>query len=517
MRQIEYTADLFRVKERDLEAKIALESEDQKLTFGELDILSNRVANALLDRGLEKGDRVAVLDKNSPHFVVLIGGIVKAGLVPVLVNFRLAASEVEYIVRDSKSKALFIGPEHSDMILALETKCPDLQVLTMETTGTGMQSLANLLARRNDYDPGLDHCGDDIVLQLYTSGTTGHPKGVCFTSDAYLKGAQVLVGKTGLVQKDDTLLIAMPLCHVAAYNTMMFALYQGVKSVIVRDILPETFLSLFARYQITTSLLAPAIIQLMMAHPKADEADFSSLRCMFYGSAPISEVLLEKARAVLKCDFCQLYGMTENGGVGTYLAPEDHDPLRGRLRSCGREYMPGTVRIADPDGHECAAGVTGEIQTQGDWMMAGYWNMPQLTNDSYVDGWFKTGDAAYRDEEGFIFIQDRIKDMIITGGENVYPVEVENQLVRHEAVAECAIFGIPDEKWGEAIKGVVVLKPDQSATEVELIDWLRDQITHFKIPKTIDFIEALPRNATGKVLKKDMRAPYWQGRKRTVG
>lgn len=515
MKQIKHTADIFRVGREEDQNKIVLESHHGKMTYGELDKYSNQIANGLLAKGLKKGNRIAILDKNSIQFAVIIGGILKACMVPILINFRLGPSEVDYIIKDGKAELLFIGPDHFPQLEEIQRKFTGLKTVTFSGEIPGQKSLDDFKKYPSD-DPNQDHYNSDIVLQLYTSGTTGYPKGACFTDEAYLAASRQLVSRTGLVQEGDIQLIAMPMCHVAAYNLLLFGLQYGVKSVIIRDIVPESFLSIFPQYQITTTLLAPAIIQLMMTHPKVKEVDFTALRCLFYGSAPISAALLDNAREILDCDFGQLYGMTENCGVGTYLAPEDHDAAKGKLRSCGREYSIGSVRIADQNNRECTAGETGEIQTRGNWMMSGYWNLPQETEKSYQGEWFCTGDAGYRDEEGYIFIQDRIKDMIITGGENVYPIEVENIMSRHPAVLECAIFGVPDDKWGEAIRAVVVLNPGMSSDEETIISWLREQIAHFKIPKAINFAPCLPRNAVGKVLKKDLRSPYWKGKKRAI-
>jgi fatty-acyl-CoA synthase len=263
--------------------------------------------------------------------------------------------------------------------------------------------------------------------------------------------------------------------------------------------------------------MVPAVILFILQQPNIDAADVSSVRQVIYGAAPIAEELLVQAAAKFQCDFVQVYGLTETTGGGTNLKPEDHDPARNKLRSCGKPNAGVEVLIVDEDGQEVAQGEVGEIVLRGATIMKGYWNKPDATREAIKKDWFYTGDAGFLDAEGYVFIHDRVKDMIVSGGENVYPAEVENALFAHPDIADVAVIGVPDEKWGEAVKACVVAAPGKELSEQEIIDFARARIAGYKLPKSVDFIEALPRNPSGKILRRELREPYWEGQERRVG
>jgi long-chain acyl-CoA synthetase len=316
-------------------------------------------------------------------------------------------------------------------------------------------------------------------------------------------------------------MVAMPLFHIGGGGWAVAGMYEGATSVIVRDLDPAALITLIGQRRITHGFLVPAVLQFMLMNPNVGEADFSSLRVLVYGASPISEEVLAKSIDIFGCKFWQAYGLTETTGAVVNLPPEDHDPHspnKHRLRSCGLPGPGVEVRIVDTDsGDDVPTGEVGEIWIRSPQVMTGYWNMPEETAKAVTsDGWFKTGDLGYVDADGYLFIHDRVKDMIVSGGENVYPAEVENVLMAHPGIADVAVIGVPDERWGETAKAIVVRAPGVEVTEQEIIDFARQHLAKFKCPTSVDWVDVLPRNPSGKVLKKDLREPYWAGRERKV-
>ncbi len=308
----------------------------------------------------------------------------------------------------------------------------------------------------------------------------------------------------------------MPFFHVAGVNIALIAMANGARSAILRDAAPQLILDLIGKERIHHAFLAPALIQMLMQAPGIEAADLSSMRTLTYGASPISDDLLKRASARFRCEFVQLYGMTETCGAGTFLSFADHDPAKGRLRSCGVAWPGLELKIAGEDGAEVARGEVGEVLIRSPAVMKGYWNKAGATSAAIRDGWMRTGDAAYMDEDGYVYIHDRMNDMIRTGGESIYPAEVENALFGHPAIADAAVIGVPDDTWGEAVKALVVLKPGAPQDAAGIIAWTRERIAHFKTPKSVDFVGAIPRNITGKILRRELREPYWKGRDRRV-
>jgi fatty-acyl-CoA synthase len=359
---------------------------------------------------------------------------------------------------------------------------------------------------------------EDDVIQLYTSGTTGHPKGVQLTNANYLSIFACLGGAPiGQYGTDDVVLIAMPFFHVAGVNIGLLSLAQGAYGLVLGETDPAEILRLIGEKKVSYAFLVPALILFVLQHPNAAVTDFSSLKNISYGASPISDEVLLRAKTIFGCEFLQVYGLTETTGGGTFLLPEDHDPARGKLRSCGKPAPGHRIRVVGGDGKELPAGEVGEIQIQSGNVMKGYWNKADATAKAIcAERWFSTGDAGFFDDEGYLYIHDRVKDMIVSGGENIYPAEVENAIMGHPGVADVAVIGVPDARWGEAVKAIVVKKPGLEPDPAGIIAHARERIAGYKLPKSVDFVDALPRNPSGKVLRKDLRAPYWEGRDRRV-
>jgi len=361
---------------------------------------------------------------------------------------------------------------------------------------------------------------DDTALQLYSSGTTGLPKGVELTHRNLKAGMMDAVpAAIGYHGAPDVMLNALPAYHIAGVGVALLTASKGGMSVLYPDFDPATVVASIAEHRITHSFLVPAMIQFMLQVPGADKADYASLKGISYGASPISEKVLIDAMRTFKCRFMQVYGLTETTGAVTCLPPEDHDPegpQRHLLRSAGKPIDGVELRVVGAGGRDCAEGEVGEVWIRSAQNMKGYWADPKATASVFMgDGWFRSGDAGYL-KDGYLFLHDRIKDMIISGGENIYPAEVENVLMQHPALADGAVIGVPDDTWGEAVKACVVLKPGAKASAGEIIEFMRTRIAHYKCPKSIDFLEAIPRNPTGKILKRVLREPYWRGQERRI-
>ena len=514
-----FLADIPRVQAGIRPDEVAFWFEEQTTTFAELDRYSGQVANGLIALGVQPQDRVGYLAKNTSQYYEMLFGCAKARAVMTAVNTRLAAPEVQFILSDAGAKVLFVGREFYDMVGQIRADLPALtEIIAIDGGHPDWPDYASWRDAQSPDAPGLQPLDDDDVIQLYTSGTTGLPKGVQLSNANY----RAFFEQAGMLEwssyaPGEAVMNAMPLFHVAGVNIGVLATIQGAKTVVLREIDPQVILGMIGEHRIAHAFWVPAVILMMTQQPNVRETDWSSLKQVFYGASPITEGLLREAQDIMGARFTQLYGLTETVGAATYLPPEAHDPAWGKLRSCGVPWPAAVVRVVDAESNPVPTGEVGEIVVRAGFVMKGYWNRADATTDAIRNGFFHTGDAGYFDEDGFLYIHDRLKDMIVSGGENVYPAEVENAIFGHPGVADVAVIGVPDERWGEAVKAIVVPKPGEDPTPESIIAWARERIAAYKCPKTVDFAEALPRNPSGKILRKDLREPYWEGHNRRVG
>lgn len=489
-------------------------------TYAEFDDRVRRCAGALGDLGVGPGDVVAFLDKNHPACVEVTQAAGSLGAATAIVNWRSSGDEVQYAVNDCAAKVAFVGSELVPILEKVRDQLGSV-VHVVEVTPDGaegdeyeaMLAAATPTGRADGTDP------DDVCLVMYSSGTTGRPKGVMLTHRNMIKHTVNSHEGWGFDPGDKNL-VAMPLFHVGGSSYVMFGLYDGVPSVMTRE--PDgTSLAGAIMQGANRTFLVPAVLaQVLQSGPDA-VALFGKLKTYCYGAAPMPLPLLRAAiDAWPDTDFIQVYGLTEVGGVATHLMPEEHrDPDHPeRLVSAGKVIPEVEIRVVDPATLEdVAQGEPGELWLRTPQLMKGFLGKPEETAAAITgDGWFRTGDIGHIDADEYVYVEDRIKDMIISGGENIYSPEVERVLAEHPAIAEVAVVGVPDDRWGEVVKAVVSLKPDTTATAEELIDFCRDQLARFKCPSSVDIVEALPRNPTGKILKKDIRAEYWTDRDRQV-
>ena len=434
-------------------------------------------------------------------------------------NNRLAAPELQFVLSDSEAKVLFVSSDFYDIVDQVLDDCPMIKkVIAIEGGRADWETYEKWRDSQSPDNPGIQTFPDDDVVQLYTSGTTGLPKGVQLTNANYTS----FMSQAGVLDwagfdAGEPVMLAMPLFHVAGVNMGVLALHQGSKTVVLREIDPMIILNLIEQHKITQAFWVPAVILMLTQIPGIRDRDFSSLGHITYGASPITQDLLLEARDIFGCKFSQLYGLTETCGGGTFLAPEAHDPSWGKLRSCGVPYPGAIIKCVDENGNEVPQGEVGEIVIQSGMVMKGYWKRPEATAEAIKNGFFHTGDAGFFDEDGFLFIHDRVKDMIVSGGENVYPAEVENAIFGHPAVADVAVIGVPSEKWGEEVKALIVPKEGENPKEEDIIAWAKERIAGYKCPKSVEQIAEMPRNPSGKILRKDLREPYWEGIERRVG
>jgi acyl-CoA synthetase (AMP-forming)/AMP-acid ligase II len=516
--QLSCVADISRYQAKINANRVAQIFEGRETTYAELDKMASQIANGLIKEGCQPNTRIGYLGKNSDYFFEVMSGAAKANVVIAGVNWRLAAPEIEYIINDACVDILFVGADFYEVVEQLQSSLSGVRkVIAIDGDHNVWADYSEWRDSQEVSDPMLPISLDDDVIQLYTSGTTGHPKGVQLTNGNYLDVLdQAANGGWGDWNEGEASIVAMPIFHVAGVNVGVVGLCQGLTNVILKDVDPVVILDLLEKYKIKYAFFVPAVILFLNSIPGVRDRDFSNLDMLLYGASPISEEVLLTAKDIFKCDFCQVYGLTETCGAGTILPPEDHDPALGKLRSCGKPAATAELRILGDQGQLLPPNEVGEIVYQSKSLMKGYWNNSEATAKSIQDGWFFTGDAGYLDEDGYLYIHDRIKDMIVSGGENVYPAEVENALFAHEAVGDVAVIGVPDDKWGEAVKAIIVLKPNAEASETDIISHCRDKIAGYKVPKSIDFTDVLPRNPSGKLLKRELRKPYWEGKTRQI-
>lgn len=494
-------------------SKVALIGDGVAMRYSELAIMVDQVASALLAAGVRRGDRIAYLARNLADYYVLLLGAGSVGAVIVPVNWRLAPPEIEFILSDSRVVLLFAGDGFVELGRELSARLPGLRDVLP------MSGFRDWCARAATGPIDVEARPDDIAVQVYTSGTTGRPKGAMLTHRALLAFRSLPVEAQPVWNRwtpDDVSLIVMPQFHIGGTGFGLQTLCAGATGLVMRDFDPDAVLDAIEQDGLSKIFTVPAAMRMLLRHPRARKVDYSRIRTMIYGASPIPLDLLREAMEVFRCGFVQQYGMTEMCGTVCALPPEDHDPAGNeRMLSAGKPLAGVTVHILDTDGNAVPPGEVGEIAIGAVTRMAGYWNLPGETARAITaEGLFRTGDAGRMDADGYLYILDRMKDMIVTGGENVYPAEVETVLLDHPAIADVAVIGVPDERWGEAVKAIVVAAGNLDRDAV--LSWARARLAGYKLPKSIDVVEALPRNAGGKLLRRELRAPYWEGRERAI-
>ncbi len=485
-----------------------------------------RLAGGLHSLGLKAGDRVGMLGVNSPQFLVYDLAVLWAGGVVNPVNIRWSHAEILYSLDESGTTILLVDETFRAAGEALARDARTLEHVIYVGDGPLPPGMIDYEALLRDSSPVPDaqRGGDDLAGLFYTGGTTGFPKGVMLSHGNLVTStfAGLAAGRLGV---NATFLHTMPMFHLANYAAVCGVVTSGATHAVEGAFAPESALRALAKYRVTDVTLAPTMLQMVLAwmdeHPaEAAALDLSAIRLITYGASPISQTTLRRAQAVFPdAGFSQSYGMTELSPLATILAPEDHTEeafASGRMKSAGRAALCAQVRMVDAEDREVPRGTVGEIIVRGAHVMKGYWNQPEATAHALRGGWMHTGDGGYMDAQGYVYVVDRMKDMIVTGGENVYSAEVENALASHPAIAQCGVIGIPSEQWGEAVHAVVVLKPGASATAAEIQAHCRERIAAYKCPKSVEFRDALPLSSIGKVLKTELRKPWWEGRERTV-
>ncbi len=492
----------------------ALREAERSYSYGQLEQWTANIVSWLTGTGLKKGDRIAWIGKNSDLYFTLFYGAARMGVVMVPVGWRLAPAEWAFIVNDTQARLLVTGAGFDEVAGQLSGQLPLVERIVTESSAR-----AEIAASvRVPFDPAGP---DDAVLQLYTSGTTGNPKGAVL-SNRNLFGLRRNSDDADMPytkwDDDEVVLIAMPCAHIGGTGLGIMAVGSGLPGYILPEFTPDGFFDAVEQAGVTRLFIVPAALHILLQHPRCATVDFGRLKYILYGAAPIPLELLRQCIAMFKCEFIQAYGMTETTGTICMLPPEDHDPAGNeRMRSAGKPLPGVEIKVVDDAGNPLATGEVGEVWTRSSNNMLGYWNLPDATERTMADGgWIKTGDAGYLDQDGYLYIHDRVKDMIISGGENVYPAEVESAIFGHPDVLEVAVIGVPDSKWGETVKAVCVPKPGAMIDPDSVIAWARQRIAGFKVPRSVDVIAALPRNASGKILRKDLRAPYWEGYDRQV-
>lgn len=494
---------------------------DRRRSFRELGERVAKLAGALRQLGMQTGDRIAMLSLNSDRYLEYYFAVFWAGGVVNPANTRWSSAELVYSFNDSESSILFVDENFKPMAEGFRGEAKTIRHMIYTGDGAtpaGMLSYEEIL-RAAEPVPDVRRTGDDLAGIFYTGGTTGFPKGVMLSHTNLWSSAMSLLAD-GHLAGDCIYLHAAPMFHLANGAMGMAQMLRGGAHTFLAAFTPVGLMQTIARDRITDMVLVPAMIQMVVDHPAIGEHDLRSIKHIFYGAAPISEAVLDRALAALPgVAFVQGYGMTELSPMASTLPFYYHrieGRKKGKIRSAGRALCTVEIRIVDPYGHEVPRGTVGEVAVRGPNMMQGYWKKPAETAAAIRDGWMHTGDGAYMDDDGFIFIVDRLKDMIISGGENIYCGEVENAVAQHPAVAACAVIGIPDEKWGEAVHAAIVLKPGAGVTADDIRAHCRKLIAAYKCPQSVEFREVLPLSGAGKVLKTTLREPFWKGSVRAV-
>lgn len=490
--------------------RVALIDGDRQRTYAELNENASVIANGLVKLGLEPGDRVTLIQRNCIEYVESVIGIARAGGVLVPMLGALTETEHAFMLNDTDARFIIVmAPEDDQRALAIASN--QVAVLSFHSA-EGVTDLTSLVEPGSEDSPIVDLPPSSLAHILYSSGTTGRPKGITH-SYASVTAAMNFWAQTFDLQPEDNLLGQLALSHFCG-RAMDSCWLAGATLVILPEADPAVILGAIEEHKVTMMLAVPTLLRMMLDHPAADTTDLSSLRAVVYAAAPAAPSLVKRARQKLGAVLYTGFGQTEAYGLNTFMGPEEHEQALStnptRLTSVGRECAYAQVRIRTEDGVDVEPGEVGEIWICAPWITPGFWRRPDLDKARLTGGWLRTGDLGRKDEEGYFYLADRKEDMIITGGFNVYPAEVENALMEHEAVAECGVYSVPDEKWGEAINASLVLRPGFEITPDELISFAKTQLAKFKVPKIIHIVDELPKTAVGKILRRVLREPFWQ-------
>lgn len=494
----------------------------ERITFAQFNARVNKLIHALSSLGVKKGDGIGILSWNCLEYADVYGAAMKGGFIISPFNPRLKANELEYLINYSKIKVLFIGREFEEMLHSLRPRLPNVtHYLLLENVSSGLPLYHDLLKAYSEEEPDVQIKEEDPFLIIYTSGTTGMPRGALYTQGRNIENTRTKAIEIGAEPGDKHIMI-LPLFHIGGYSHFWAFFYVGGSNVIMpqRSFDPAATLQAIQDERATDLHIVPTHLVTMLALPNIDQYDLKSLRRIWYAASPMPTELLRRGMERFGPIFMQGYGQSESGPEITFFSKKSHQVLdkpkevQKRLASCGQPSVGVHVRIVDEHDNDVKPGVVGEVVVQSKMLMVEYWHKPEETQSVVVDGWLHTGDMGYYDENGYIYLVDRKKDMIITGGENVYPREVEEVLYRHPAVAEAAVIGVPDDFWIERVHAEVVLREGQQATKEEIIEYCKRSLAHYKAPKSIEFVESLPKNPQGKILKRELRGRYWKGSKR---
>ena len=490
---------------------------DTRITFSEFNTRVNKLIHALQAMGVKKGEVIGILSWNCLEYADVYGAAMKGGFIASPFNPRLREDELEYIINYSEANTIFVGPELLEVANSLRPRLPKVKnFISFEGSAPSMIAHHDLLASHSGQEPDVQVDEDDPVCIIYTSGTTGVPRGALYTQRRFIEDSKTLVIDMGLQPGHKRVLIT-PLFHVAGNTHFRSSLYIGGCNIILKFFDPAATLQIIQDERATHMDFVPTHLVAMLNLPDLNKYDISSMKFLWYGASPMPLEVLKKGMKVFGPIFAQGYGQSESGPAISHLSKEDHNVLdrpekeQKKLMSAGRPDIGVQVRIVDDEGNDVKPGEVGEIIVWSKHIMVEYWHKPDDTRANIVNGWLHTGDMGYYDEEGYIYIVDRRKDMIISGGENVYPREVEEILYRHPAVLEATVIGIPDPYWVERVHAVVVTKKGASTTAEELIAFCKERIAGYKAPKSVEFVDSLPKNPAGKILKRELREKYWVG------
>lgn len=515
---------------RSYPEKIAAIDMNAKLTYAELTNRTAKLKSFLKELNIQKGDRVGIFLFNDFRYLEILYGATAIGSIVCPMNIRLSVEETAAILNDAEVKMLFIHQEFIDMVEPLKQLVPSLNHVILTETNETYNKLGNTdvlcyedcLLGQADQPFTIDEIDEnDIAGLFYTGGTTGRSKGVMLTHRNLVMNA-FHVATSVQYHADEVYLHAAPMFHLADGASTFAVTVVGGTHAHVRFFTPTGVLEAVEKMNVSAMLLVPTMINMVLNHPEFDQYNTTSLRKILYGASPISVELLKLAmKKWPQVRFNQAFGMTEASPVLTFLLHDDHlkglsGEKAGVLASCGKPVQYVEMKVVDPEGKELPPYQVGEIAAKSPTIMKGYWNMPEETAAVLKNGWYHTGDLAYRDEDNYFYVVDRAKDMIITGGENVYSTEVENIIYQIDGVLECSIVGVPDSKWGEAVKAVIVLKEGVTLTEEDILSYARSKLANFKVPKSVDFVHELPKSGAGKILKRTLRDQYWKQEGRSI-